>query len=328
MNKASIAGIIALLIIGAIGASLVLREPQSQDVIRVADPHALGWAPFQVALEQKFFEDEDLRIDVIVVQTGDESLKALASGSVDVALAGIIPYSFVAFDSPSLRVIAQAMYAHDNQILARRDSGIATPTDIRGKRIGYAKTTASDIGIKQFLREHGIAESEVTLVATKPLAMPVALASGQIDAYSAWEPHIYNGRKLLGDDAVLFDDTKSVYTWHAAIISDERFVQAHTDELVRFMRAWASAEDFMREHPDETRVIMSRSTKIPEDVLVSIMPRYEFSLGLPDDVYTTIETDLAWANEQRAVPVKELPRARDLVETRVWTAYEKSANSR
>jgi NitT/TauT family transport system substrate-binding protein len=326
MNKYSIAAAGALVIIAA-AAVFGLQNSAGQAVIRVADPRALGWAPFAIAIDQKYFEAEGLRVKVVPVQTGDESLKALASGSVDVALAGIIPYSFIAFDSPSLKIVAQAVYAHDNQVVARRGSGIREPSHLRGKRIGYAKTTASDIGIKQFLRNHGISEDEVTLVQLKPLAMPAALASGQIDAYSAWEPHIYNGQKLLGQDAVVFDDAASTYTWHAAVIADESYVHAHQDELVRFVRAWKRAEVFMQEHPEQARAVVSRETKIPEETLAAIWPKYGFGIGLPDDLATTLATDLAWANAQRTAS-STLPLPADRVDRSVWDAYVKASGTR
>lgn len=328
MDKSNIVVIVAVIIIGAIVTMFALRQSSEQTIIRVADPRALGWASFEIALDQKYFEVEGLRVEVVPVQTGDESLKALASGSTDIALAGTIPYSFIAFDNPALKIVAQTAYAHDNQVIARRASDIREPSDMRGKKVGYAKTTASDIGIKQFLRNHNLTEADVILVQLKPLAMPAALVSGQIDAYSAWEPHIYNGEKLLGSDAIVFDDTVSTYTWHAAIIANQSFIQTHQDELVRFIRAWKRAEEFMRDNPEQTSAIISRDTKIPAETLAVIWPKYEFGIGLPDDLHTTLVTDLAWANEQRAVPATKIPSPDNLIDPSVWDAYEKSIDTR
>ncbi|TAK57956.1 ABC transporter substrate-binding protein [Patescibacteria group bacterium] len=280
----------------------------SHEVVRVADVGAIAWVPFQVGLEKGFFADEGLSISIVSVQTGDESLKALLSNSVDISLAGIIPYSFVALDHPEIQVLALNTFAKDNQIIARKDSGVSRPEDLIGKKIGYSKTTASDIGVEFFLKNHGITKGQVTLIPMKPFAMPVALATGEIDAYSSWEPNIINGKKLLDTRAILFNDVLSTYTWHGSLMANKTYIESHHSSVLAFLRAWKKSAQFTKDNPTEAIAIASAYTKIPAEALKQIWSRYDFVANpSPEEVVSILRTDLLWANLHRANPLATIP---------------------
>jgi NitT/TauT family transport system substrate-binding protein len=281
--------------------------------IRVTDPRAVGGALFHIALEKGYFAEQGIAVEVVGVQTGDEAIRALLSNSADVALGGLIPYSFLALDDQSVKIFAVNAYVGDNQVIANTSRGIATAEDLRGKKVGYTKTTASDIGIIQFLSAHGMTVHDVELVNMKPLAMAAALQSGQIDAYSSWEPHVFNGQRLLGNDALVFGGGSDVYTWHQALMATDPYLVSHRDALVKFVRALKQAETFIATHKEEAIVLAAKHNNVSPDVLTTIWPRYDFSISLRDDISTTLATDLAWANTQREHPAATIPTPDTLI---------------
>lgn len=63
-----------------------------------------------------------------------------------------------------------------------------TMVDLRGKRVGNASGTSGHNALLQGLAGVGLGEKDVTLVPMAVRDMPDALASGQIDAFAAFEP--------------------------------------------------------------------------------------------------------------------------------------------
>jgi NitT/TauT family transport system substrate-binding protein len=307
-NKITI--IISILVVIILLFFLNRKEPLT---IKVTDPGAIGGALFHIALEKGFFKEQGINVEVIKVQTGDEAIRALVSNSADVALGGIIPYSFLALDNQDVKIFATNAYVGDNQVIVNKDKGI----NLRGKKIGYTKTTASDIGILQFLRNHGLKESDVELVNMKPLAMAGALESGQIDAYSSWEPHILNGQKLLGDKAYVFNGEGDVYTWHQSLMARSSYIKEHKTELVKFVKAMKESEVFLKDNKDEAIKLAAGHNNVNADTLKTIWSKYSFEIALHDDIYKIIETDLAWANSRREKSVERVPNAKELVDTSI-----------
>ncbi len=60
--------------------------------------------------------------------------------------------------------------------------------ELRGKRIAYAYGSNAHYALLNALVSGGIDESQVKLIPMDVIEMPVALNSGKIDAFSAWEP--------------------------------------------------------------------------------------------------------------------------------------------
>jgi NitT/TauT family transport system substrate-binding protein len=282
--------------------------------VKIADPKAFAWAQFPVAIKKGFFEKNNLIVNVVPVQTGDESLKAMISDSADIALAGIIPFSFLAIEHPEARIIAQTASARDNQIIANKESGILNPKDLKGKTIGYAKTTASDIGVEKFLKSNGLTEKDVRLVNLKPLAMPQALLSGEIDAYSIWEPHIVNGQKAIGDIAIVFGGEENVYTWHPAIVVKDSIIKSKGEALSRFLKAWKEAEEYLKTNREESMVIVAEYTKIPVESVRRIWGEYDFRTELSAGTEKIFDVDLNWANSKREKVVSNIPKSFDLID--------------
>ncbi len=76
----------ALLFTGCTGSntdSKELTEVRLNEVV-----HSVFYAPQYVALENGYFEEEGLKIDLSVGQGADKSMTALISGSADIALLG------------------------------------------------------------------------------------------------------------------------------------------------------------------------------------------------------------------------------------------------
>ena len=306
---------IALVFVGSFSG--IFNTKDSTVTIRVTDPRAIGGALFHIALEKGYFKEEGINVQVIGVQTGDEAIRALLSNSTDVALGGIIPYSFLALDDQSVKIFATNAYVHDNQIIANKAKGINVAEDLRGKKIGYSKTTASDIGVAQFLAAHNMKANDVQLVNMKPLAMAGALQAGEVDAYSSWEPHVLNGQKLLGDNALVFNGDNDVYTWHQSLMAKDSYIKAHQADLVKFVKAMKKAEQFISISKEEAIALAAKHNNVPVETLTKIWPRYDLSIALRDDVLTILKTDLEWANTQREKSASTIPAAKDLIDRSV-----------
>ncbi|MGE5475029.1 MAG: TAXI family TRAP transporter solute-binding subunit [Bacteroidales bacterium] len=98
---------------------------------------------------------------------------------------GIGPYKGKAV--PNLRGIAM-IYPEALHLVARRDAGIASVKDLRGKRVslGEADSALASHG-RLILGAWGLSEKQVKLVSLKPAAAAEALAAGQLDAFLAMD---------------------------------------------------------------------------------------------------------------------------------------------
>lgn len=320
-KKISIAvaiGIVALVsIILAVNKQKPLTKPSEvfeEKIITIADPRPIANAFLPIGVKKDIFKKYGLDVQLLPVQTGDEALKAVIGKSADIALAAITPYAFLAIDKPEIKIFATIAESHDNQIIARRESGVLKPTDLKGKKIGYAKTTVSELGLERFLEANDLKKEDVQWVNLKPLSMPAALFSGEIDAYSVWEPHLQNGAKLLSDDkAIIFDEPENTYTWQMNLFAEQSYIDNNKKNLVQLLNALIETEEFVLNNKEQSVAIVAEHTKISPDTLNDIWSKFEFKVNLRSDLADIIQENLVWANNRREVKSERLPNPASLI---------------
>ena len=316
-------GIIALIAIVVVVNKQKPSISQERKTVTIADTRAISTALLPIAVEKKYFDKYGLDVKLLPVQTGDEALKAVVGKSADIALAAVTPYAFLAIDKPEMKIFVTVAESHDDQIIARKDKGISKPSDLKGKKIGYAKTTVSELGLEKFLETNGLKKEDVQWVNLKPLAMPAALLSGDIDAYSAWEPHLSNGIKMLGDKAIIFNEPKDTYTWQMNLIADESYIKDNKDILEKLVKALIETEKFVSDNKEASVVITANHVNIPVDTLNNIWSKFEFKINLRNDLTNIIKENLLWANDRRETKSDKLPDATNLVDKSIYE-YTKS----
>lgn len=153
-------------------------------------------------------------------------------------------------DHPDLRIIltvSEGFY----RIVARKSAGIAELADLEGKRIATIPNTSSGFYLHKMLKTVGLSESDVEIVRVLPLSdMPAALARGEVDAVTIWEPEIENAARAIDGDLVEFQD-RSVYrelfnlNTTAANLADPETRK----RIVAFMRSVIEASRMIRDDP-------------------------------------------------------------------------------
>lgn len=328
MNK-KISILVAIIIVVLVGVVVVVNKqkssvnPLERKIITIADTRAISTALLPIAVEKKFFDKYGLDVKLLPVQTGDEALKAVVGKSADIALAAVTPYAFLAIDKPEMKIFVTVAESHDDQIVARKDKNISKPSDLKGKKVGYAKTTVSELGLEKFLQINGLKKEDVQWVNLKPLAMPAALLSGDIDAYSAWEPHLANGIKMLGDMAIIFDEPQNTYTWQMNLIADESYINSNKDTLEKLVKALIETEKFVSENKETAVDITANHVNIPADTLNNIWSKFEFKVNLRSDLVDIIRENLSWANDRRETRSDKLPNHESLIDKTIFE-YAKS----
>ncbi len=136
------------------------------------------YAPFYVAVEKGYFAEEGLQIEfdysfetdgVALVGAGELPFAVVSAEQVLLARAQAIPVQYVFAWWQDFPVAA----------VAAADSGIETPADLRGQRIGLPGLFgASYIGLRALLNAGGLTEADVTLDAIG-FNQVEAFASGQ-----------------------------------------------------------------------------------------------------------------------------------------------------
>jgi len=253
-------------------------------------------------------------------------IPALMTGTVDVATHAETQAVRHSPANPDLRVILTlAEYA--NHLVARRTAGVRTAADLGGKRIATVPDTTAHYALVKTLAAAALSEHDVTIVAMAPRDMPAALARGDVDAVSIWEPAAEQSARTLGGDAVTLDAAgyreRFDLNTTATVLADP-VRRAAVADLVRAVTAAARS---IREHPGDAEAVIAGKLALPRDVVAAAWDRFRFPASLPADLADAMADEEPWLASRQ----NRAPRSREaiaaLIEGGVWREAERTAVS-
>lgn len=221
--------------------------------------------------------------------------------------------------SPDIRVILTvAEYSY--RIVARRSSGIKTASDLRGKTIATSLNSSAHFYIVKTLREVGLSEADVTIVGVPPPEMPAALARGDVDAVSIWEPASEKAAQALGPDAVILQGPHYSERFNLNTTSEIAADPVKRAALVAFLRTLIRTSKEVRDHPDKVQPLIAGKLDLPLPLVAASWSRFRFPAAVPDDLLETMVEQEPWMAQKQ----NRAPRSREaiaaLIDASLWQA--------
>lgn len=151
-----------------------------------------------IAKGQGYFAKEGLDVAVKEYSSGKKATKALFAGEVDISTVADMPVVFNSFKREDFCIFATFAFSYPFvKIIARRDKGIKTGADLKGKRVGADRGTSSHFFLGAFLIHNQLSISEVEMINIRTVDLPDALKNNEVDAISVWQPYTQKAKKLL-----------------------------------------------------------------------------------------------------------------------------------
>ncbi|GAC1316274.1 MAG: hypothetical protein NVSMB2_08950 [Chloroflexota bacterium] len=150
-------------------------------------------APFYLAVDRGYFQDEALDVEFVPAKTTGEAALLLSTGKVDFAGVGPDPALFNAMERGiDLKMLASAAVftarSHASGVVVRQDhldaGRFRELHDLRGLKIAVS-SIQSQFYVEQILSQAGLSATDVEFTTLAPPDMVAALKTGAIDA--AWQ---------------------------------------------------------------------------------------------------------------------------------------------
>jgi ABC-type nitrate/sulfonate/bicarbonate transport system substrate-binding protein len=201
--------------------------------------------------------------------------------------------------SNDLRIIYTVCEAY-YRIVGSKKQGINVPADLKGKRIGTLVGTSSQYFVTKFMQSIGLGDGDYTMVRGTTCertpcgadTFPAMLQSGQIDAVGVWEPTIEIAARMLGDDAIIFQNTsvyREIYNLHttAGKLQDPTIRR----DIIDFIRALNNASKLFETDPDAVIPRVSKLVNIDQSILKAVWPVHKFRGTLAPDLIDVLEEE-------------------------------------
>jgi len=253
--------------------------PQERYQVRFGvDSFILG-AQIDVAVAKGFFEkhgvDAELQTFSFGVDTVDAVLADRTHFGVVIDFAGL-----TRAPADQFRIVAVIMEPEPgfHKLAVRGD--IKGPEDLRGKRLGVARSTVQEYITSRYLEINGVPPESAEMVEfTSLFEIVAALRSGQIDAAWIWA----DGPKQLADVeeiTILTDDSAAKHQTLGYIVVDKDFLQDNPEAVEASLAALVEATDWLVENMEEgAEIVAKRTGAAAEDILpVMKIENYQMTL--------------------------------------------------
>jgi NitT/TauT family transport system substrate-binding protein len=246
-------------------------------------------APFFIAQEKGYYEEENLKYEIVKIDSG-EANQLLTTGHVDVVnnlLATLIQPISNGLDVK----VPLGIHTGCVKVLVRPDSPIRTPADLKGRKIGVASMNDSGTVITQrYLAELGIGVTagnlEVEWLVYPYTEIPLALERGQVDAIALHDPTAYivesEGKARAIINSATDDYLKNEFC--CVLVASSAVAAKYPRTLAGFTRAIQKAAKFVQENPDETARLMAEKKYLAGDpeVNAAILKTYDYRASVSE----------------------------------------------
>jgi len=269
--------------------------------------------PVYIAQKQGFFSDEDLDVTVKEYSSGKKATQALFDGNVDISTVADMPVVFNSFKRNDFCIFATLTYSYPFvKIIARKDMGIKTGADLKGRKVGANRGTSSHLFLEVFLIHNRLSASDVEMINIETVDLPPALKNNEVDAISAWQPYTQEAKQLLGDNAIELPSTE-IYRTTFSFATIKSFPKEHPEILERFLRALDKVAIFTKNDSEKAQGIIAGSFNLDRRTVRAAWNDFTFGIFLDQSLLVGWDEIARWAIRNKFVDKKNIPNYLDYI---------------
>lgn len=304
---ASLFFIISLLFLSACSDSQVTQ-------IKLAEvTRSVFYTPQYVALENGYFAEEGLEVDLQTTWGGDKTMTALLSNNADIALVGSETSIYVYAQDAADPVInfAQLTQTDGTFLVAKSEKPNFQWTDVKGDIfLGQRKGGMPQMVGEFVLKKHDIdPHADLELIQNIEFAnIPSAFASGDAEYVQLFEPTASVFEKEGKGHVIASFGEESGLIPYTVFMAKESYIKENDEVIEKFTRAIFKAQQWVAETDAEkiAEVVQPYFEDSELDILTASIERYKQQGSFATD---PILTQAAWDNLQAIMEeAGELPK--------------------
>lgn len=282
------------------GAAVAAQSALLQSALAAAPPLAELRLGYQKAgalpsvkkqgLFEKAFRPQGVEIKWFEFAAGPPLLEALSVGAIVYGPTGDTPPIFAqAAHAKLLYVAATPSRGESEAILVAEDSAVRTLADLKGKRVGFTKGSASHNTIVAALEKVELSYKDITPVFLSQVDGAGAFQRGAIDAWIAWDPilSIIQSRSRVR----VLAWSKDVHRTNAFLLANPDFVAKYPEVVHRLNAELTSAGEWAQAHIEEVTRDIVEATGADQAAIGASIRRSLFKLSpLTDEIIATQQT--------------------------------------
>ena len=257
-----------------------------QGPARAAPPTEIrvDWAtynPVSIVLKDKQILEQEFAKDGIAVRWvqsagSNKALEFLNSGSLDFGSTEGAAALIGRVNGNPIKSIYVYSRPEWTALVTRKDTGIASVADLKGKSIAVTRGTDPHIFLIRALADNKLTERDVRLVLLQHADGRLALTRGDVDAWAGLDPIMASAE--LEDGAVLFFRNPAANSWGILNVR-ESFAAENPDIVRRVLASYEKARKWAVENPQELAALLERVTKLPAPVIARQLERTDLNHG-------------------------------------------------
>ncbi len=244
--------------------------------------HSIFYAPLYVAIEEGYFEEEGIDLELVTGFGADKTMTALLSGEADIGFMGPETTVYTANEGANDKVVnfAQLTQRAGNFVVAREDMPDFSWNDLKGKTVlGGRAGGMPEMVFEYVLKENGIDPStDLTIDQSIDFGSTAAAFSGGSGDFSVeFEPGATNLEKEGAGFVVASVGVDSGYVPYTAFSAKESYIQKHPELIQSFTNALQKGMDYVNQHSSEdiADVISPQFKDTDKNTISTIVERYK-----------------------------------------------------
>lgn len=297
------------------------KESKELKKIKVAEvAHTVFYAPWYVAIEKGFFEDEGLDVEVILTPGADKVTAAVLSKDVDIGFSGseATIYVYNGGEKDYLKTFAQATQKDGSFIVSRNKINNFKLEDLKGKTIiGGRAGGMPEMTLEWILKENNIDPKKDINIDTSVAfaAMGSSFIGGNGDFVSLFEPTALQIEKEGYGYVVASLGELGGVVPYTSFSARKSYIKNNKKTIEKFKKALQKGLDYVENESDEqiAKDILKQFPDTSLNDLTKVIKRYKSIEAWPkttefkEDSWNHLQDIMIEAGQlETKVPYKEL----------------------
>ena len=243
--------------------------------------HSIFYAPMYVAIEEGYFKDEGIELELVNGLGADKTMTAVLSGESEIGFMGSEASIYVYNEGAEDYVVnfAQLTQRAGNFLVSRESEPDFKMIDLKGKTVlGGRKGGMPQMVFEYILKKYGMnPETDLNIITNIDFGMTAQAFSGGSGEYTVeFEPSATALEKEGSGYVVSSLGVESGYVPYTAYSAKKSYIKDNPEVIQGFVNALQKGMDYVNTHtPEEiAKIIQPQFAETDMDTLVTIVTRY------------------------------------------------------